>query len=85
MEKYFAGIKDLGLQNIAAWSGRESASTIGRLRRDRTEILHREACFVIAAYPLEAVTQPSITPLTREVLFHSSLVTYFLDFPATRR
>ena len=58
---------------------------IGRSRRDRTEILRREACFVIAAYPLEAVTKPSITPLTREVLFHSSLVTYFLDFPATRR
>jgi hypothetical protein len=53
---------------------------IGQSRRDRT--VRQEACFVIAAYPLETVTQPSITPLTREVLFHSSLVTYFLDFPA---
>ena len=62
-----------------------ASAVIGRSRRDRTEILRREASFVIAAYPLEAVIKPSITPLPREVLFHSSLVTYFLDFPATRR
>ena len=44
---------------------------IVRSRRDRTEILRREALFVIAATPFEAGTKPSITPLTREVLFHS--------------
>jgi hypothetical protein len=27
MEKYFAGIKDLGLQNIAAWLAQEREST----------------------------------------------------------
>ena len=59
---------------------RVASAVIGRSRRDRAEILRREACFVIAAYPLEAATKPSITPLTREVLFHSSVVTYFLDF-----
>ena len=65
--------------------GRKASTVIGRSSRDRTEILRREACLVITAYPLEAGTKPSITPLTREVLFHSSLVTYFLDFPAALR
>jgi hypothetical protein len=64
---------------------RVASAVIGRSAHDRTEILCREACFVIAAYPLEAATNPSTTPLTREVLFHCFLVTYFLDFPATRR
>ena len=65
--------------------GSVASAVIGWSPRDRTEILRREAGFVIAAYPFEAATKPSITPLTREVLFHSSLVTYFLDFPPTRR
>jgi hypothetical protein len=52
--------------------GRVASAVIGRSRRDGTEIPRRKACFVIAVSPLEAVTKPSITPLTREVLFHSS-------------
>ena len=65
--------------------GRKQQVPVPQVTQMQCDRFPRSAAVGGAAYPLEAVTKPSITPVTREVLFHSSFRQFVTELPGHKR